>query len=77
MTCKVIKLTKNSSTNFSESYYCIIKAKLEFYQRWEAGLTNVAVHLLQGESEGAAAMVPSDDEGEMEDMKARLEALRS
>ncbi|CAH3027463.1 unnamed protein product [Porites evermanni] len=27
--------------------------------------------------EGAAAMVPSDDEGEMEDMKARLEALRS
>lgn len=32
---------------------------------------------LPGESEGAAAMVPSDDEGEMEDMKARLEALRS
>lgn len=33
--------------------------------------------ILQGEDEGAAAMVPSDDEGEMEDMKARLEALRS
>lgn len=33
--------------------------------------------ILQGEQEGAAAMVPSDDEGEMEDMKARLEALRS
>ncbi|CAH3175374.1 unnamed protein product [Porites lobata] len=32
---------------------------------------------LPGEEEGAAAMVPSDDEGEMEDMKARLEALRS
>lgn len=32
---------------------------------------------LPEESEGAAAMVPSDDEGEMEDMKARLEALRS
>lgn len=32
---------------------------------------------LPGEQEGAAAMVPSDDEGEMEDMKARLEALRS
>ena len=32
---------------------------------------------LQGEGEAAAAMVPSDDEGEMEDMKARLEALRS
>lgn len=32
---------------------------------------------LPGEGEGAAAMVPSDDEGEMEDMKARLEQLRS
>lgn len=31
----------------------------------------------QGEGEGAAAMAPEEDEGELEDMKARLEALRS
>ena len=62
---------------FSESNYCVIKAKLELYQWWKADLTNVSFRPLQGESEGAAAMVPSDDEGEMEDMKARLEALRS
>jgi len=66
---------KNSST-FQKTIIAL-KRSWNLISVGDAGLANFSFLFLQGEEEGAAAMVPSDDEGEMEDMKARLEALRS